>query len=218
MISSKPSPPTLLTRADIEGDQTATIQIMDLVNAAFLRSKQGESDKWEGVRFDHSDKLFDMLGDNGVMSVIYDREDRDGYNDSNASTIVACAAAVPWGGGWNQEGRGIEEGYEIKIVCVNGDAKYVKTGLASQVVPHLADYLVARETRRTGDEKTGSNNEHQSTHLSLWILAAESLNGAYWRKRGFLEVRRETVGPPVWGCTETFDMVVFRKDVPLADR
>jgi hypothetical protein len=215
MISPRLSDPNFLTRADIQGDCTLTSQIRDLVNAAFLRSEQTEVGKWGRLRFEQPHELFDMLGRDGVMSVIYDLEGRAVGGGSNAGMVVACAAALPWAGGFTREGQGVEEGYEIKTVCVNGDAKYAKRGLAVQVVAHLEDHLLAQELSGRREGKGGSKNEQSLAHLTLWIQASESLNGVYWRKRGFLEVRRHTAGPGVWGCKKTFEMVVFRKDIPL---
>lgn len=57
--------------------------------------------------------------------------------------------------------------------------------------------------------------EGERGHVDLWILAAECINGMYWRKRGYEKVRIKWEGPGVWSCRMNFEMVVFRKRVQL---
>jgi len=136
----------------------------------------------------------DMLVEHAVVAVILDCVDGE-------RKVVACAAAVPWRGGWKRECEGTETGWEIKAIAVDGSPTYLKKGLAVQVMSELERYLV---------EKTKKEGEKE---LTLWILAAECINGAYWRKRGYREVRRSTEGDGTWGCKTSFDLVVFGKDV-----
>jgi GNAT superfamily N-acetyltransferase len=120
--------------------------------------------------------------------------------------VVACAAAVPWKGGWMKEGADSESGWEIKIVCVDGDPQYHHRGLAVQLLGFLERYLVTAMKAKFREE---GKQEHGT--LTLWILAAECINGSYWRKKGYQEVRRKTEGVGVWSCKTSFEMVVFRK-------
>lgn len=87
-------------------------------------------------------------------------------------------------------------------MCVHGDDKYLRKGLAVKLLGFLDDYLVRQA--KAGGEKG---------KVTLWILAAECINGVYWRKRGYKEVRRRTEGKGVWGCRTEFDMVVFKREV-----
>jgi len=140
-----------------------------------------------------------MLVEGAVVAVILDRVEGDGEVQGK---VVACAAAVPWKGGWMKECAGREEGWEIKALAVDGGAEYLKKGLAVQVMGALEEYLVKEAKKR---EEKGV--------LSLWILAAECINGHYWRRRGYKEVRRSTEGDMTWGCQTVFDLVVFKREV-----
>jgi hypothetical protein len=168
--------------------------------------------KWrqgERRRFPTNELYFEMLGSDGVVAVIFDSSSQDGEGDK----VVAVAAAVPWGGGWKKEGAGVEEGWEIKAVAVNGDKKYLGRGLALQLYASLEQKLVAR-SKRLGVSSIGRRFE-QNDRLTLWILAAECINGVYWRKRGYELVRKDVALPPTWGVQTSFEMIVLRKDVPF---
>ena len=71
--------------------------------------------------------------------------------------------------------------------------------------------LEKRATRLPTEDSKGTGKQT----LTFWLLLADCINGAYWKKRGFTEVRRSTVGEGTWGCKTSFDMVTARKDVPL---
>ncbi|KAL5379201.1 hypothetical protein DPSP01_008650 [Paraphaeosphaeria sporulosa] len=203
MASLDLSRPTLFTPEDLESRPALLDDITGLINDAFTRSKLSEPEKWEGAhrkRFPNHETYLEMLGDEGVVTAIFDD-----------SKIVAVAAAVPWKGGWKKEGADVEDGWEIKAVAVHGNAKYLHRGLAVQLYTSSEQCLVHKEreklltTKDVGSTITG--------HVSLWILAAECINGAYWRKRGYREVRRDTCGPGTWGCLTSFEMVVLQKEL-----
>lgn len=210
-MTSSPSfsAPVLYTPSDLKSNPALVTQITDLINDAFTRSKMPDPVKWrQGVRrrFPSDDLYFEMLGSDGVAAVILDETTED-------RKVVAVAAAVPWQGGWNKEGAGVEEGWEIKAVAVDGEAKYLKRGLAVQLYTFLEQHL-ASKTKKSGVSTTG-RKLNRTDQLTLWILAAECIAGAYWRKRGYTLVRKDIAEAPTWGCLTTFEMVVLRKDVPL---
>lgn len=148
-----------------------------------------------------------MIGDDrSVVAVLYSSSrETKAEDDGGEGEIVACAAAVPWKGGWHREGSSAEDGWEIKTVCVHEG--YVGRGLASQLVQFLGDYLCTHACVKEGDD--GGKGKGKMT---LWLLVADDLNGAYWRRRGWQEVRRRTEGKGVWGCKGEFDMVVLRRE------
>ncbi|KAF2832728.1 hypothetical protein CC86DRAFT_366430 [Ophiobolus disseminans] len=134
--------------------------------------------------------------------------------------VIATAAAVPWKGGWHSEGALTETGFEIKAVAVDGNEKYLHRGLAVQVMSALGDELVRQaqlekleKQMKEGEQENLEEERGVSGSLSLWILAAECINGEYWKKRGYKEVRRSTKGDLTWGCRTCFELVVFRRDV-----
>jgi len=209
------SAPILFTPAELKANPTLSKSVTQLVNDAFYRSKEIDPVKWDNttLRFPDEEALYVMLGDKGsVIALIFDEagvgKDSDRADNKENRVVVACAAAVPWKGGWAKEGAGKESGWEMKIVCVDGDPKYHHRGLAVQLLNFLESYLVACE--RAVLQRAGKQGEGG---LTLWILAAECINGVYWRRRGYQEVRKKVEGPGVWSCKTSFEMVVLRKDV-----
>lgn len=185
-------------------------QITDLINEAFSRSKKADPVKWrqgERRRFPNDDLYFEMLGTEGVVAVIFDITEEK-------RKVVAVAAAVPWQGGWKKEGAGVEEGWEIKAVAVDADARYLRRGLAVQLYAFLEQHLLLK-SKRLGVSTTGRKFD-SIDQLTFWILAAECINGPYWRKRGYDLVRQETAQSPTWGVLTSFEMIVLRKDIPFA--
>jgi hypothetical protein len=155
-----------------------------------------------------------MLGDQGLLCVIYDENEGGPEIEKGSGKVVACAAAIPWGGGWMKEGKGTEEGWEIKTVCVSGEEMYARKGLAIKVMNVIQETVIRQElARRATSEIVGDTNTSATGAFTFWILLADCINGAYWKKRGFKEMRRSTVGEGTWGCTADFDMVTARKDV-----
>jgi hypothetical protein len=229
------SVPTLFFPAELKSNTRLTTQIVELTNDAFARSKAPDPAKWSTrPRFEQLQQYHDMLVDKCVVAVIFDKtadhklshevekEPFANEKESEARSrgrVVACAAAVPWTGGWAKEGAGTEDGWEIKAISVNGSPQYLRRGLAIQVMDALEKFLI-KNTKKHRQERehgegigVGQATRVEQATLSLWILAAECINGAYWRKRGYREVRRTTEGNGTWGCKTSFDLVVLRKDV-----
>ena len=204
--------PNLYTPSDLHSKPALVTQITDLINDAFTRSKKPDPIKWrqgERRRFPTDDLYFEMLGNDGIAAVIFDSSS----NDRERNKVVAVAAAVPWSGGWKKEGAGVEEGWEIKAVAVNGDEKYLGRGLAVQLYAFLEQHLV-QKSKQLGVSTIGRRFEEKD-RLTLWILAAECINGVYWRKRGYELVRKDTALPPTWGVQTSFELIVLRKNVPF---
>jgi len=229
MMTTKLSPPTLFTPSELKSNPILSKSITQLVNNAFYRSYERDTVKWDNSesRFSDEEGLHVLLsGEGSVIALIFDDaasangngsidgdNDRINGEDTNINgeqsrKVVACASLVPWKGGWEKECASTETGWEIKIVCVDGDSKYHRRGLAVQLLNFLEQYLIVRETIQL--EKKGLQGQRV---LSLWILAAECLNGAYWRKGGYEVVRKKTWGPGTWSCKTSFEMVVLRRDV-----
>ncbi|KAF1931297.1 uncharacterized protein M421DRAFT_56708 [Didymella exigua CBS 183.55] len=203
------SEPTLYTVSDLKSDPSLVTQITELVNDAFSRSKKSDLVKWrqgEQRRFPNDDLYFDMLGTEGVIAVICDITEEK-------RKVVAVASAVPWKGGWNKEGAGVEEGWEVKAVAVDGDTRYMRRGLAVQLYAFLEQHLIF-ESKQLGVSTIG-RRFNSTDRLTLWILAAECINGPYWRRRGYELVRQEIAEPPTWGVLTSFSMIVLRKDIPF---
>lgn len=205
--SSTLSAPILYTRGDLELEAALVTKITNLINDAFIRSKISEPEKW-GVnprkRFTSNDMYYEMLGSEGIVAVTFDEGARD-------RRVVAVAAAVPWQGGWKKEGAGSEEGWEIKAVAVDGDPQYLHQGHAVQLYAFLERHLVI-SSKSLGRSTTGRVFERKD-QLTLWILAAECINGRYWRRKGYELVRTDISEAPTWGVLTSFEMIVLRKDI-----
>ena len=207
MSSSILSAPTLYTRSDLEADPALVTQITNLINDAFHRSKLQDPVKWGKApqkRFPTIDVYFEMLGLEGIVVLLFEE-------DAKERKVVAVAAAVPWTGGWQKESTGTEEGWEIKAVAVDGNARYLHRGLAVQVCTFLERHL-AHQISQSG-VSTIEKKTKRTDQLSFWIQAAECINGPYWRKKGYELVRKKTFESPTWGCQTSFEMVVMMKDV-----
>ena len=218
MMTPTLSPPTLFTPSELKSNPTLSKSITQLVNDAFYRSYERDTVKWDNSesRFSDEEGLHTLLsGAGSVIALIFDdAASANGNGSINGQAnrkVVACASLIPWKGGWEKECASTETGWEIKIVCVDGDPKYHRRGLAIQLLDFLQQYLIVRETIQL--EQKGLKGQRV---LSLWILAAECLNGAYWRKRGYEQVRKKTWGPGTWSCKTSFEMVVLRRDVTFA--
>ena len=203
------SAPIYYTRTYLETDPLLTTKIASLVNDAFARSQKSDPEKWgenPEIRFLDNDSYFDMLGDEGIVAMIFDDNTKD-------RKVVAVAAALLWKGGWKKEGAGIEEGWEIKAVAVDGDARYLRQGLAMQLYSFLEKSLI-KISKKSGISTTG-RPFNQNDQLPFWILAAECINGVYWRKKGYELVRKHVHVAPTWGVLTSFEMIVLRKVIPF---
>jgi GNAT superfamily N-acetyltransferase len=232
------SAPVLLSPAQVRSNPRLTSQIINLANAAFQRSKVPDPVKWNqgpGRRFPTRESYHDMLVEGTTVAVIFDRNAKkedihDSFGDEHAigpqsedgslrGKVVACGATTPWTGGWAKEGAGKETGFEIKAIAVEADERYLRKGLAVQLMAALEERLVeeARERLRgcSATDVVKERAEQQGT-LALWIMAAECIAGPYWRRRGYSEVRRTAEGNGTWGCKTSFDLLVLRKDVVFA--
>ena len=78
--------------------------------------------------------------------------------------MVASATVTLWAGGWEKEGAGRELGYEIKAVCVDGGAQYLRKGLDMKVVGVL--------------EKLSLEAEKMDMRRKISKLNIENLDGA----------------------------------------
>ncbi|KAF2133889.1 hypothetical protein P153DRAFT_362931 [Dothidotthia symphoricarpi CBS 119687] len=224
MTTSRLSTPTLFTPSELQSNPSLAKQIVELVNKAFTRSHAIDPGEWilPSTRFANIESLHEMLSPESVMAVIFESSDSGDKNEESEvirnRKIVVCAAAVSWKGGWMKEGAGVEEGWEIKTVCVDGDVKYLRQGLALQLLASLENHLIEQMRRQPLDwtpaEKAIKTKESTGV-LTLWVMSVESMTGPYWRKRGYQEIRRKVYGKGVWGCLTSFEMVVLRKYVPF---
>ncbi|KAF2267207.1 hypothetical protein CC78DRAFT_92926 [Lojkania enalia] len=215
------SQPILFYLDDLKANLDLVAQIISLANTAFWRSKKNSPEQWEVVecmRFQSPEDLFRMVGIAGVMAIICVVEDgsaKAGNKWKNENKVVGCATAVPWDkadGLWPVDKRnGVEEGWEIKAVCVDGDVRFAKQGLAINMLQTLQDWAIQKEIEIA--RMNGKIGDDGNRVARFWIQAAECLNGEYWRKRGYTEVRKAVQGHRLWDCKTNFELVVLVKEV-----
>jgi len=230
------SDPTLLTPEILKQNPRLASSIFALCNAAFSGHQATDPRKWDTStpRFSTLESFYKMLTPESIVGVVFALEPcastgvgadsnsginkaanangharTTGEEDENDSLyrnkVIACSAAVPWKGGWHHECPH-ESGWEMKIVCVDDDPLFRHRGIAVAVQQALESRLASRERDRG------------QVSLKLWVLANESINGAYWRKRGYHKVRGRIEGPGVWGCREgMFEMNVYAKTLGIKE-
>lgn len=128
------------------------------------------SSRWEAC----VDRLADIpsfhaqLGEQGLIAVIYDPD--------NNSIPIACAAACPWDGGFDggHSPDELDGGWEIKIVTTKEG--WMGKGLAGKCVDVLCGEVV--RSKQVGDWRP-----------KFWIQTVECVNGAFWRSKGWVNVR-----------------------------
>ncbi|KAF2743719.1 hypothetical protein M011DRAFT_471073 [Sporormia fimetaria CBS 119925] len=147
--------------------------------------------------------------------------------------IVACGGAIPWTSAkWTSSGSGEESDsrkatekskesvvldWEVKTVCASTDPRFSRTGLAVKVVDSVQDFLRKKvvESRRALGRELWETTVRAGDVLTLWVVTVESLVGAYWLRRGYVEVGRKTARPGTWGCKRGFEMLLLKKEVGL---
>jgi len=105
------SDPVILLPDYLTANPFLTEHITSSTNDAFRRSKLLEPKKWveDSLSFPAPASLNDMLGNEGVMCIIYD-ENEDGPNINHGKgKVTTYVAAIPWSGGWFGEGKGVEK-------------------------------------------------------------------------------------------------------------
>ncbi|KAF2197619.1 hypothetical protein GQ43DRAFT_380583 [Delitschia confertaspora ATCC 74209] len=204
-------PLKLYKTTDIQSNPPLNTSLTTFINHVFA------SQKWDRdrttLRFPTAESLVEMLGPDGWIVVLMEptsaSEQQQGNGDGEEGfreEIIACAAAVPWAGdvsGVKADENGTEEeGYEIKTVTsAKAPVSYRKQGLASRCVAKLEEHLLSTVKAEGGGKKK----------VDLWIQTEEELNGEYWRRRGFVDVRRNHMPAGSWGAYREFVVVVLRK-------
>ncbi|KAF2708003.1 hypothetical protein K504DRAFT_297023 [Pleomassaria siparia CBS 279.74] len=188
--------------SDILSSPTLAASLTAFVNQGFKSAGTYDPTRWDlinSMRFKRTNEINELLGTEGLFAVLYD-----------GKVPVACAAAVPWAKEYQGCRLPGEEGWEIKTVCV--DAKWVKRGLASRSINILRDYLVEQERAKLaldGAQEAGNKK------LKFWLEVAECVNGEYWRRRGYKELRGYDRPAGLWSSLTGFRLLVMVKDIDV---
>lgn len=150
MTTPKVSPPVLISSTEIQQNTRLAKSRRNLCNQAFSRHKDPDPVKWnpKTLRFPNRRLLYEMLTPESVFAVVCEEDETETTRRNNLSggitdeetanggetvegtsgtrrKVIACAAAIPWSGGWSKEGAGKETGWEIKTVCVDGEPRHL---------------------------------------------------------------------------------------------
>ncbi|KAL1610153.1 hypothetical protein SLS60_001818 [Paraconiothyrium brasiliense] len=221
------TPPIFLTPRDLQTNSTLTQHLVDLCNEAFSRSSLNNPEKWTyrpASRFPNTQQLLtEFAASESTIAVVLDESDMNqealveipsGNGETRKGRLIACAGVAPWKGGWQSKDPGEEKGWEVKTVCVDKAPMYAKKGLAVELLGTLEEMVVEkeREKLRSLQPEKGPQDNGTRPVISLWITCAECVNGNYWRKRGFKEIRRQTYYG-IWGCKTSFEMLDLKRDI-----
>jgi GNAT superfamily N-acetyltransferase len=186
--------PCLHHASAIRADATLASTITSFVNEGYRYMSPKSALRWDSVygdRLRNPDSIHTTLGDDGMFAVIYDPQ--------NSTIPIACAATKRWKHdleGMNEPG---EDGWEIVTVTTRVD--WMRRGLAGQCVDALVEEVV-RQARRDETCDAGSK-------VNIWIHTVEDLNGAYWRKKGWVEVRSYDKPIGHWGSKFGYRLLVL---------
>jgi GNAT superfamily N-acetyltransferase len=200
----------IYTTSDLKSNPTLTTAIINFENASYRNRQSYPESHWGDIpdRFPTPEALYSSLGPHGFVAVI---STRGASEEEEGREVVACACASPWKGDlrldpYEEKGSddevvkeaAEEQGWEIKGVATH--AAWLRKGLAGRCIAAI--------------EKEVARLEKESK-IRLWIHAVEEVNGEYWRRRGFTEVRRSKTAPGVFGATFGVELVVMVRDIDL---
>jgi len=75
--------------------------------------------------------------------------------------------------------------------------QYIKRGLVDLCTKTLERELLAQTPK--------------DKQLKFWVRVVEHVNGPYWRRKGFVEVERQTMEYGHWGYACVWEMVTMEK-------
>lgn len=184
---------------DIGRGSELAAKLTKFVNDSYRGSNTYDPERWnideEKPRFETDYEIHDTLGEHGLFAVAYDGDEP-----------VASAGTAPWKGDF--EGIGKEEGgWEIKTVTVK--VPYMKKGLATKCIKVLQDYLL----ENMGEEVHNKGVEERT--LKFWLQTAECVNGEYWRRRGWRDIRAYQKPIGFWSSRTGFRLLVMVKELGL---
>lgn len=199
-----PSPAQLQPRihrvASIRNDPALERRIRDFVNEGYRYIAPKDASRWnpdDDDRLSTADSIAQELGEYGFFAVIYDPK--------NDSKPIACAATTPWKCDLEGGGQG-DRGWEIKLVT--SAAEWMRGGLAGRCI----NAVVAELLTQGHAGGTGRDEVECGQKLMVWVQTVECVNGEYWKKKGWKELRG--YGMPVghWGSKEGYRLLVMLQE------
>jgi hypothetical protein len=195
-ISDEKSHQPLLYHASaIRADSNLASALRSFINEGYRYLSPESAKNWStvygGDRLPNPDSIHQVLGDDGLLAVVFD-----------GVTPVACAAAQRWKHDHEGYAEPNEDGWEILMVTTHVDS--MRRGLAGRCV----DALVGDLVRQARDDQSRNGQ----APLKVWVHAVEDLNGPYWRKKGWKEVRSYTRPAGHWGSKNGYCLLVLLQE------
>jgi hypothetical protein len=186
--------------ADIYADPTLEQRVRNFANEGYLFIAPKDASRWDpddSPRLPTSESIRNELGDRGFFAVLYDPNDD--------TKPIACAASTPWKCDLEGGGRG-DKGWEIKIVT--SGAGWMRGGNAGRCVKAIIDELVEQE------QKKDSTTERK---IKVWVQTVACVNGAYWTKKGWKEVRSYDKPKGHWGSKLGYQLLVLLQEFEVTN-
>ena len=203
---STPLPPRFHHASALRDDPVLEQTIRAFVNEGYRYIAPKDASRWEpdlADRLSTADSLNRELGDHGFFAVIYDPSDH--------TKPIACAATRPWT--CDLEGGGVgDEGWEIKTVTSR--AGWRRGGFAGRCVDAIVNELLRKKPQRADFGQHGKPANEQP--LKVWVQTVECVNGAYWRKKGWKDVRAYEKPVGHWGSKEGYRLLVLLQEFEIA--
>jgi GNAT superfamily N-acetyltransferase len=189
--------PRLYYSSVIHADSSLASTITAFVNEGYRYVSPKSAPRWNPTfsdRLPTPESLHEVLGNDGVFAVIYNPHDK--------SIPIACAALKPWKGDYGGYVEPRAGGWEVLTVTTH--VGWMRRGLARRCVDALIDDLVER-TRKT-------DKGNSDAKVQIWIHAVEDLNGAYWKKQGWAEIRSYPRPAGEFGSKEGYKLLVLLQE------
>lgn len=181
-------------RADPELAQTITT----LVNEGYRNLPPETALRWDRSaiedRLSTPTAIHDTIGPEGMFAVAYDARDQ--------TTPLACGAARRWKHDLEGFSAAGEAGWEI--ITVTTRLGWTRRGLAGQCIDALVENLVGQAHEDGSDQA-----------LKIWVQAVECLNGAFWKNKGWTEVRSYEKPVGHWGSKLGYSLLVLLKNIEV---
>ncbi|CAO2649198.1 Nn.00g101470.m01.CDS01 [Neocucurbitaria sp. VM-36] len=189
----------------IRCDPALEQSIRNFVNEGYTYIAPKDASRWESDNSDRlptADSINRELGQDGFFAVMYDPNDN--------TKPIACAATTRWK--CDLEGGGVgDEGWEIKIVT--SGAGWMRGGFAARCVD-----AIVKELQRQNRESAEFQHQRKVPNerkLQVWIQTVECVNGAYWKKKGWTDVRAYEKPVGHWGSKEGYRLLVLLQEFEL---
>ncbi|KAF2006395.1 hypothetical protein P154DRAFT_559460 [Amniculicola lignicola CBS 123094] len=180
---------TLHHASEILADPELAARLTSFVNITYKYFPPSILTRWDMSedRLEDPSSIHSLLGPTGLFAVV--------YNPQGEGEPLACASTSAWHGDLEGHILESESGWEIKTVGVRQGWR--KRGLAELCIEGLTGHLLGVEGGR----------------VTLWVHMVEDLNGVYWRKKGFMDVRGYDKPAGIWGSYFGYRLTVLTKVV-----